>query len=154
MSEAKTNNPGAAVPEVPAKPDNSLPVYLFHQGTNFKSYEFMGCHKSEGGYTFRTWAPHARPEYGTGECGNWSPRRYPMKRISDGGIWEVTIPEAGEGNLYKLVVEAGNGQLLYHAEPYASMRSCVPAPLPVSMTIRATSGATIPGLSAAKRPTP
>ena len=120
MSEAKTNNPGAAVPEVPAKPDNSLPVYLFHQGTNFKSYEFMGCHKSEGGYTFRTWAPHARAVYVTGEFCNWEPRRYPRKKISDGGIWEVTIPEAGEGNLYKLVVEAGNGQLLYHADPYAS----------------------------------
>lgn len=119
MSEIVKKNE-AAVPEIPIQSDDSIPVYLFHQGTNFKSYEFMGCHKTEDGYVFRTWAPHAKNVYVTGEFCNWEPSRYPMKKISDGGVWEAVVAEAAPGNLYKLVVETAGGQLLYHADPYAS----------------------------------
>ena len=41
----------------------SLPLYLFHQGTNYASYEFLGVHAASGDapyqYTFRVWAPNA-----------------------------------------------------------------------------------------------
>ena len=43
--------------------EGSLPLYLFHQGTNYASYEFLGVHDAEGDapyqYTFRVWAPNA-----------------------------------------------------------------------------------------------
>ncbi len=33
----------------------------FHNGTNFKAYEFFGCHKyGKGFYVFRVWTPHAK----------------------------------------------------------------------------------------------
>lgn len=41
-----------------------LPCYLFHQGRNFRAYEFFGAHPGvkdgvEGAY-FRVWAPRAK----------------------------------------------------------------------------------------------
>ena len=37
---------------------NSIPLYLFHQGTNAKAYEFLGAHgNGDGSVTFRVWAP-------------------------------------------------------------------------------------------------
>ena len=102
------------------RPDDSMAVYLFHQGSNYKCYEYFGCHKAEGGHVFRTWAPNARAVYITGEFCGWDPRRWPMEKISDGGIWEVTIPGLNQYDLYKIVVESPDGELLYHADPYAS----------------------------------
>ena len=41
--------------------EGSLPLYLFHQGTNYASYEFLGVHATEGDapyqYTFRVRNP-------------------------------------------------------------------------------------------------
>ncbi len=101
------------------RPDDSMAVYLFHQGSNYKSYEYFGCHKAEGGHVFRTWAPNARAVYITGAFCGWDPRRWPMEKISDGGIWEVVIPGLSQYDLYKIVVESPDGELLYHADPYA-----------------------------------
>ena len=107
-------------PEDQSRPDDSMAVYLFHQGSNYKCYEYFGCHKAEGGHVFRTWAPNARAVYITGEFCGWDPRRWPMTKISEGGIWEVTIPDLKQYDLYKIVVESPEGELLYHADPYAT----------------------------------
>lgn len=109
-----------SLPDAGGRPDDSMAVYLFHQGSNYKCYEYFGCHKAEGGHVFRTWAPNARAVYITGEFCGWDPRRWPMEKISDGGIWEVTIPGLQQYDLYKIVVESPDGELLYHADPYAS----------------------------------
>ena len=61
---------------------NSMAVYLFHQGSNYKAYEYLGCTSSEHGHTFRTWAPHARCVYLTGDFCGWDPKARPMKKIS------------------------------------------------------------------------
>lgn len=56
--------------------EENLPVYLFHQGTNYRAYEFLGAHfgrsKGRKGVFFRTWA-RAR-------------RLYPSWAISTAGI--------------------------------------------------------------------
>ena len=39
---------------------NDGAIFLFHQGTNFRAYEYMGCHPLGKDRTvFRTWAPKA-----------------------------------------------------------------------------------------------
>ena len=100
--------------------ENSMAVYLFHQGSNYKCYEYLGCQKGENGHIFRTWAPNARNVYITGAFCDWDARRWPMKKISDQGIWEVEIPGLSQYDLYKIVVESPDGELLYHADPYAT----------------------------------
>ena len=37
-----------------------FPVYLFNEGTNYKSYEVLGVHKYKNGYRFAVWAPNAK----------------------------------------------------------------------------------------------
>ena len=53
-----------------AAESNDLPAYLFHQGTNFEAYSFLGVHCLNGAknarakndpwlYAVRVWAPNA-----------------------------------------------------------------------------------------------
>ena len=80
----------------------NLAAYLFHQGTNYKAYEYFGCHKTEDGYVFRVWAPNARQIFVVGDFDLWG-EEFPMSRITADGIWKTVIPldRIGEGNKYK-----------------------------------------------------
>ncbi len=98
---------------------DDLPAYYFHEGTNFKAYDYMGAHRISGGFIFRTWAPGADAVYVTGDFNNWSATSK-MERVSDGGIYELKLPEGlfGEGFKYKFIIER-DGKTIYKADPYA-----------------------------------
>ena len=72
--------------------NNDLGSYLFHQGTNFRAYEYLGCtlNMKDGKYeyTFRTWAPNAKAVGLISEFSGWD-NAVPFLRISDKGIWEL-----------------------------------------------------------------
>lgn len=71
---------------------DEVPIYLFHQGTNFKAYEFMGSHSSKrkgvSGAVFRVWAPHAHSVSVVGDFNSWDRSCDPMEKISENGLWE------------------------------------------------------------------
>ncbi|MCX7971194.1 MAG: hypothetical protein N3A57_06485, partial [Negativicutes bacterium] len=50
-------------------------IYLFHQGTNYRSYQFMGAHVEEvkklKGVRFNVWAPNAAAVSIVGEFNDW-----------------------------------------------------------------------------------
>ena len=56
-------------------------LYLFNEGTNFKSYEFLGVHKINNGWRFAVWAPNAQEIYVTGSFNNWQTYEYPLKKL-------------------------------------------------------------------------
>ena len=98
------------------------PKYLFHQGTNFYAYEFMGVtlNVSDGKYiyTFRTWAPNAfSVELVSDFCGWETPVK--MKRGSS-GIWETQYISKTSlvGSAYKYKIQGKNGTHL-KGDPYA-----------------------------------
>ncbi len=99
-----------------------LPVYLFHQGTNYNAYDFMGAHfcsqKGIGGVIFRTWAPNADDIYVVGDFNDWDLRKNKMQRISDGGIFELFVPSLKQFDCYKFAV-VHNGKTVLKADPYA-----------------------------------
>jgi len=97
----------------------NLAAYLFHQGTNFKAYEYFGSHKTEDGFVFRVWAPNARQIFVVGDFDLWG-EEFPMSRITADGIWETVIPldRIGEGNKYKYKIKHSGGEC-YKADPYA-----------------------------------
>jgi len=69
--------------------NDSVPSYLFHQGNNYKSYEFMGAHRlDDGTAVFRVWAPHALAVSATGSFNDWDPSANPLKKLNEQGIWE------------------------------------------------------------------
>jgi hypothetical protein len=85
--------------------DNALPLYLFHQGTNYSAYDYMGAHfgvnKNKSGVFFRTWAPHAEKISVVGDFNDWNIDSNPMEKISDGGVFETFIPNVKEFDKYK-----------------------------------------------------
>ena len=96
-----------------------LAAYLFHQGTNYRSSEYMGVHRADGKYTFRVFAPRATAVYVVGSFNDWGDS-LPMSRITENGVWEAILPEGtfGEGTLYKFKLFTPRG-VLYKADPYA-----------------------------------
>lgn len=101
------------------KKNKDLAAYLFHEGTNFHSYEYMGVHKCDDGYIFRTWAPNANAVYVTGDFCSWTDE-YPMKRETEQGVWTGFVPSDNFSNLskYKFIIESGCRRV-YKADPYA-----------------------------------
>jgi len=105
--------------------DGSLPLYLFHQGTNFTAYDFLGVHgarNEESGlyeYVFRVWAPNADDVHVTGDFCAWS-EGWRMLRIFDSGVWCTTVVSEKplEGTFYKYAIRRGRETFL-KADPYA-----------------------------------
>lgn len=99
---------------------NDFPLYVFHQGRNFKSQEFLGAHKIESGkYVFRVWAPHATAVYVIGEFNGWNEESSPMKRLNDAGVWEVCVDGVSNFDAYKFLIYSADGMKHYKADPYA-----------------------------------
>ena len=101
------------------KTKDQLAEYLFHQGTNYRSYAYLGAHRLRGGgYVFRVWAPNADAVFLTGDFNGWGDDT-PMEK-QPGGVWTASLPEArfGEGGKYKFLIER-SGVRRYKADPYA-----------------------------------
>lgn len=102
---------------------NGLPLYLFHQGTNYKAYELMGSHPAKrgrsSGYVFRVWAPNAKSVSVVGDFNQWDREKNPMKRVTDNGVWERYISKIQEMDIYKYSIETQNGEIRLKADPYA-----------------------------------
>jgi len=103
--------------------NNELPVYLFHQGTNYRAYEFLGCHYNlkTGVATFRTWAPKAKTVHLVGDFNRWGETELLMERISDGGVWEITVDRVEEYQRYKYAITSGKDKTVLKSDPYAFM---------------------------------
>ncbi len=96
-------------------------AYLFHQGTYYQCYEFLGCHLQEdGGAIFRTWAPNAKAVSVVGDFNDWQPSASAMTKITKSGIWEVFVPNAKIFDKYKLHITSKNKSFL-KSDPYAFM---------------------------------
>ena len=83
-------------------------TYLFGQGTHYEIYNKMGAHKAvkngvEGVY-FSVWAPKAKEVYVVGEFNDWNAYGYDMKPVSDGGVYDLFIPKAKVGQMYKYLI--------------------------------------------------
>jgi 1,4-alpha-glucan branching enzyme len=96
----------------------------FAEGRNFRPWLSLGAHLvthgDVSGVRFATWAPNARRVSVVGSFNNWDGRRHPMRLRHQAGVWEIFVPHAAEGDLYKFEIVNGNGQLLpLKADPYA-----------------------------------
>ena len=101
-----------------------LDTYLFGQGTHYEIYNKMGAHPAVkdgvSGVNFVVCAPAAKEIYVVGDFNGWHAFGYDMKPVSSGGIYELFIPEARVGQLYKYLIVTQKGDVLYKADPYAN----------------------------------
>ena len=109
-----------------------LPTYLFHEGTNYRSYQYFGAHfdveKGESGVRFRVWAPNAAGIAVVGNFNGWNTMSHPMHRTeTDGTVWETFIPGLNEYAVYKYAVTSNSGKTVMKADPYAFHAETRPA---------------------------
>lgn len=85
-----------------------LDQYLFGQGTNYEVYKKLGAHpvtyRRRKGVYFAVWAPNARSVSVIGEFNNWDEEADPMKKVGPIGVYEVFVPGAKIGQLYKFLL--------------------------------------------------
>ncbi|WP_163537930.1 1,4-alpha-glucan branching protein GlgB [Gracilibacillus sp. YIM 98692] len=97
--------------------------YLFHQGTHYFSYQFLGCHPYRShhitGWQFVVWAPNATAVSLAGDFNDWTGYDYPLTRISTSGLWAGTFTEIDEETPYKFLITPSNGTPILKSDPYA-----------------------------------
>ena len=92
-------------------------LYYFHQGTNYKAYEYLGSHMENGQTVFRVWAPNAMKVSVIGDFNNWDRTKNPMNKISV-GVWEVAIDNVKEFDNYQFAVKGSNRRWHNKSDPY------------------------------------
>lgn len=107
-------------------------IWLLAEGTHTRPYECLGAHQCEikgiKGTSFAVWAPNALRVSVVGDFNYWDGRCHAMRLRRECGIWEIFIPEIGQGTKYKYEIIDRNGNLLaHHADPYAFAAELRPA---------------------------
>ena len=98
-------------------------LYLMGEGSHYRKYEKLGAHITEiggvGGVHFAVWAPNAKCVSVIGDFNRWDGRRHPMRLLVDSGIWEIFVPDIGEGELYKFDIRSRyHNYRAVKADPY------------------------------------
>lgn len=104
------------------KNNNDLPIYLFHQGTNYYAYKFLGAHvnKENNSTVFRVWAADAKNVHVVGNFNDWQKKDdYKMKKISGSSIWELYLPFIALGDFYKYLIMDKDGNEMLKSDPFA-----------------------------------
>jgi 1,4-alpha-glucan branching enzyme len=98
--------------------EGSFDAHLFHEGTFYRSYEFLGAHPYKDAVRFVVWAPRAQLVFLTGDFNHWDDFSIPMQRIHGSGLWEVCVRGILEFDKYKYRIVTSKGQVKYKADPY------------------------------------
>lgn len=98
---------------------NDQGIYYFHQGTNYYSYQLLGSHYTKEATTFRVWAPNAKIVSVVGEFNNWDTKTHVMTKITNEGLWELTIANIEEYSTYQYAILTKRNRLIFKSDPYA-----------------------------------
>ena len=103
---------------------SKLDMYYLGQGTHYDIYKKLGAHpiteKGKKGVYFAVWAPNAEKVSVIGTFNDWQTDADEMERLEPMGIYELFVPGASVGDLYKFYIETPDGRQLYKADPYAN----------------------------------
>ncbi|MBI3430534.1 MAG: 1,4-alpha-glucan branching protein GlgB [Actinobacteria bacterium] len=106
-------------------PLGDIDLYLIGEGRHEKLWEILGSHlqySSTGevtGTSFAVWAPNARAVSLICDANYWDRNTHKMSPVASTGIWEIFIPEVGEGLRYKYAIQQRDGRWIDHADPLA-----------------------------------
>jgi 1,4-alpha-glucan branching enzyme len=102
----------------------------FLVGHGHDAWQVLGAHeateRSENGWRFVLWAPHALDVAIIGDFSSWS--RIPMARGPDrmSVFWHVFLPQAQAGQRYKFQVTGVDNRVTDRADPFASFAELRP----------------------------
>ena len=93
-----------------------LDEYLLGEGTHLRMWTALGAHvmehEGQHGTHFAVWAPNARRVSLVGGFNHWDGRRHVMRKRGQSGVWEIFIPNIGEGEAYKYEIVGAGGDLM------------------------------------------
>ena len=105
--------------------------HLIATGTHYELYRKLGAniveHQGFKGIHFAVWAPNAQAVSVVGNFNSWDGRRHQMRMLGSSGIWEIFIPNLGEGELYRFEIHGADGNLHVKVDPLAKLAEVRPA---------------------------
>ena len=107
--------------EQPAPTLSDAELHLIGEGNELRLYDKLGAQLREvegvHGTAFAVWAPNAKRVSVVGDFNDWDGRRHVMRRLGDSGVWEVFVPEVGQGAHYKFELINAQDRLLLKTDP-------------------------------------
>ncbi|MCC7003443.1 MAG: 1,4-alpha-glucan branching protein GlgB [Gemmatimonadaceae bacterium] len=90
--------------------------WLLGEGTHTHLYDRLGAHEmeheGERGVHFAVWAPNAQRVSVVADFNGWDGRSHVMRLRLGTGVWEIFVPGARVGALYKYEILDAHGKLL------------------------------------------
>ncbi len=108
------------------RPDE-LPIYLFNEGTNYRSYETLGVHRYNNGWSFAVWAPRAASVAVACDANGWTGAGMELSRTGSTGVWYGATDKIGEGEVYKYIITGADGRRVLKTDPFATECELRPA---------------------------
>lgn len=104
--------------------NDSLELKKFHEGSNFKAYNYFGAHRKAvnniKGVMFRVYAPNALSVSIVSDFNNWDRSKDQMQKVSACGVWEHFVEkDLDEYTIYKYSIETKNKDIILKSDPYA-----------------------------------
>lgn len=108
--------------------------HLISEGRHEQLWTVLGAHTHEypsatgpiHGVSFAVWAPSARGVRVVGDFNFWDGTANPMRALGSTGIWEIFIPEIGDGTRYKFDILGADGVRRLKADPFANATEVPP----------------------------
>ncbi|MCH9801190.1 MAG: 1,4-alpha-glucan branching enzyme, partial [Actinomycetia bacterium] len=87
-------------------------LHLLGEGRHEQLWQALGAHtriygSDHGpvtGTSFAVWAPSARGVRVVGDFNYWDGAGHPMRSLGSSGIWELFVPDVGDGTRYKFSI--------------------------------------------------
>ncbi len=100
-----------------------LDEYFISEGSHSDLWRALGAnvldHQGYQGTHFAVWAPNAKRVSVVGDFNGWDGRRHVMRNRGHTGVWEIFLPDVGEGAVYKFELLDCDGHLLpQKADPF------------------------------------
>jgi 1,4-alpha-glucan branching enzyme len=99
-------------------------LHLINEGRHERLWDALGAHVQDyesgvTGTSFAVWAPNAVGVRVAGDFNDWDGRAHPMRQLGTSGVWELFLPDVGEGTRYKFKILTGDGTWVEKADPLA-----------------------------------
>jgi 1,4-alpha-glucan branching enzyme len=121
-----------------------IDLHLIGEGRHENLWQVLGAHvrtyETPGGAvtgtSFAVWAPNAGGVRLQGDFDYWSGRALPMRVLGSSGVWELFVPDVGDGCRYKFQILGADGTWREKADPMAFATEVPPATASVVHTPR------------------
>jgi 1,4-alpha-glucan branching enzyme len=117
-----------------------IDLHLIGEGRHERLWDILGAHvRTDGevsGTSFAVWAPNARDVRVVADFNGWNGHDHEMKNLGPSGVWELFVPEVGDGARYKFEIHGADGSWTLRADPLAFQAEVPPATASVVFTSR------------------